>query len=189
MRELDLLMAGCFAGSFTRVADLADPQDAAAADTAYLNTWYLYLGTLVIVVPVILWRREFPGVGASPPGCPDMVVDFLDGYGNGRFGDYAQCPWDAGGNCSAQSFGAGSDRGSCAARPARTTTHSLVLGEVMIVGNLVLAILYTLEEFGSWDLLFGVIQYFTTSGIVPLEGLMLVAVGILFRGNKACWRY
>ena len=144
-----------------------------------LNTWYLYLGTLVIVVPVILWRKKrFPVWALLPLACPDMVVDFLDGYGNGRFGDYAQCPWDAGGNCSAQYFWCSAVITAVVLPDQRLPRSAWVLSGVMIVGNLVLAILYSLEEFGSWDLLFGVIQYFTTSGIVPLEGLMLVAVGI-----------
>jgi hypothetical protein len=50
----------------------------------------------------------------------------------------------------------------------------------MVVGNLLLAVLYSLEEFGSGEGLTGLVRYFTTSGVGPLEGLMLVALGLLF---------
>jgi hypothetical protein len=64
-------------------------------------------------------------------------------------------------------------------RGQRLPRSAWILGGVMVVGNLVLAFLYSLEEFGAGGLLSGVVQYFTTSGVGPLEGLMLVAIGLL----------
>jgi hypothetical protein len=54
----------------------------------------------------------------------------------------------------------------------------LVIG-VLVLGNVILATLYSLNVFGSDRLFPGMSQYFTTSGLGPLEGLMLVAVGLL----------
>jgi hypothetical protein len=64
-------------------------------------------------------------------------------------------------------------------RGQRLPRSAWILGGVMVGGNLVLAFLYSLEEFRAGGLLPGVVQYFTTSGVGPLEGLMLVAVGSL----------
>jgi hypothetical protein len=55
-----------------------------------------------------------------------------------------------------------------------------VLVGVMILGNFLLAFLYSMEEFGTERLFSGMVQYFTTAGISPLEGLMLVVLGLLF---------
>ena len=65
-------------------------------------------------------------------------------------------------------------------RGQRLPRSAWILAGLMVVGNLVLAVLYSLVEFGARGLLIGMVQYFTTSGIVPLEGLMLVALGLLF---------
>jgi hypothetical protein len=54
----------------------------------------------------------------------------------------------------------------------------LVIG-VMLFGNAIMATLYSLTVDGGDRLFFGLSQYFTTSGLGPLEGLMLVAVGLL----------
>jgi hypothetical protein len=54
----------------------------------------------------------------------------------------------------------------------------LILG-IMIFGNALLAIFYSFFEYGAVQLKPGVFQYFTEVGIGPVEGLMLVAVGLL----------
>ena len=54
-----------------------------------------------------------------------------------------------------------------------------ILGGIMLAGNTVLAFLYSWTEFQAGGLLPGMVQYFTTPGLGPLEGLMLVAVGLL----------
>jgi hypothetical protein len=65
-------------------------------------------------------------------------------------------------------------------RGQRLPRSAWILGGFMIVGNLLLAVLYSLEELGTERLFTGIVQYFATSGIGSLEGLMLVAVGLLF---------
>jgi hypothetical protein len=54
----------------------------------------------------------------------------------------------------------------------------LVFG-VFMVGNLVIAVLYSLSISGFAPLPVGFWQYFTVSDIGPITGLMLVAVGLL----------
>ena len=50
---------------------------------------------------------------------------------------------------------------------------------IMVFGNVLLGIFYSLVEYGAVQLNHGMFQYFTESGIGPVEGLMLVAVGLL----------
>jgi len=73
--------------------------------------------------------------------------------------------------------------GAAVMRRQRFPRSAWILGGVMLVGNLVLAFLYSRSEFGGEGLIRGVAQYFTASGLGPLEGLMLVAIGLLFAGE------
>jgi hypothetical protein len=54
----------------------------------------------------------------------------------------------------------------------------LILG-IIIFGNALLAIFYSFVDYGAVQLKPGIFQYFTESGIGPVESLMLVAVGLL----------
>jgi hypothetical protein len=54
----------------------------------------------------------------------------------------------------------------------------IILG-IMIFGNVLLATFYSQVQYGAVKLKPSIFQYFTVSGIGPLEGLMLVAVGLL----------
>jgi hypothetical protein len=55
----------------------------------------------------------------------------------------------------------------------------LLVFSVFLVGNLAIAVLYSLSIPGNAGLLPGFWQYFTVSDIGPVTGLMLVAVGLL----------
>jgi hypothetical protein len=54
----------------------------------------------------------------------------------------------------------------------------LVIG-ITLSGNVLLAALYSLARYGGTELFSGMLQYFTASGLGPVEGLILVAVGLL----------
>jgi len=70
----------------------------------------------------------------------------------------------------------------CAAvlRRHRIPRSAWILAGILVVGNLALALLYSLDLFGENGLLNGLVQYFSISGLGPLEGMMLVALGMLF---------
>lgn len=145
-----------------------------------LTTWYLYLGILVIVVPVILWRKKrFPVWALLPLGALIWILIFRMGMEMSGLALIRNIP--------------GMQAGIVLLNilvlavivvivlPGQRLPRSAwVLVGIMIVGNLLLAFLYSMEEFGSERLFSGMVQYFTTAGIGPLEGLMLVALGLLF---------
>jgi hypothetical protein len=147
--------------------------------------WYLYLGLLVIVVPVIMWRsRRFPVWALLPVGALVWFLIFLMGM---EISDLANSflPFNL--------HSAGMLPGIALLnlliiiilwiallRGQRLPRAAWIVGSLMVVGNIVLALLYSLAEFRAEGLLLGMVQYFTTSGVGPLEGLMLVSVGLLF---------
>ncbi len=148
-----------------------------------LILWYLYLGLLVFMVPVIIWRRrQFPVWALLPVGALVWFLVYkvgleISGLANSypalnRLGMQAGIAllnlliiiavWVA------------------MLRDQRLPRAGWIVGGVMVMGNLVLASLYSWIEFRTGGLLPGMLQYFTTSGVGPLEGLMLVSVGLLF---------
>lgn len=149
------------------------------------NLWFLYLGTLLIVVPVIWWRKkQFPVWALLPLGALAWSLIYMAGM---RLSSLVN---------SRQIFildRAGMQAGIAllnlliitvvwviVLRGQRAPRSAWILGGVMLVGNLVLAFLYSRAEFGGDGLMRGVAQYFTISGLGPLEGLMLVAIGLIF---------
>lgn len=149
-----------------------------------LILWYLYLGLLVVVVPIILWqRRRFPEWALLPMGALVWSLIYKAGMEISSL---------------ANSFHmlnfhrAGMEEGIAllnlliitvvwvaVLRGQQLPRAAWVVGGVMVVGSIVLALLYSLAEFPAGGLLLGMLQYFTTPGAGPLEGLMLVAVGLL----------
>jgi hypothetical protein len=147
--------------------------------------WTLYLGTLLIVVPIIWWRKKrFPVWALLPFGALAWSLIYVAGVVLSDLANSLD---------SLMLVRAGMQVGiavlnivviaaiyAAVLRRRRLPRSAWILGGVMVVGNLVLAFLYSLEEFRAGGLLPGVVQYFTTSGVGPLEGLMLVAIGLLF---------
>jgi hypothetical protein len=148
-----------------------------------LILWYLYLGLLVFVVPIIIWRRRrFPVWALLPVGALVWILVYKVGLEISGL---------------ANSFPALNRPGIKAGiallnlliiiavwiamlRDQRLPRVAWIVGGVMVVGNIVLALSYSLAEFRAGGLLPGMLQFFTTPGVGPLEGLMLVSVGLLF---------
>ncbi|MCJ7660455.1 MAG: hypothetical protein MUO67_15010 [Anaerolineales bacterium] len=146
--------------------------------------WYLYLGLLLIVVPIIWWQKKrFPVWALLPLGTLVWFLIYMAGTGLSglakslnsfmlvRAGEQA--------GIALLNVVVITVIGAAVLRGQRLPRSAWILGGIMVVGNLMLAILYSRVEFGSEGLIRGVVQYFTTSGVGPLEGLMLVALGSL----------
>ena len=145
-----------------------------------LTTWYLYLGILVIVVPIILWRKKrFPVWALLPLGALIWILIFRMGMEMAGLAIMRNVPGMQAGivllNILVLAVIA------VIVLPGQRLPRSAwILVGVMILGNFLLAFLYSMEEFGTERLFSGMVQYFTTAGISPLEGLMLVAIGVFF---------
>jgi hypothetical protein len=145
-----------------------------------LNTWYLYLGTLVIVVPVILWRKKrFPVWALLPLGALIWLLIFWMGMEMAGLAIMHSVPGMQAG-IAVLNILVLAVITAIVLPGQRLPRSAWVLIGVMILGNLLLAFLYSMEEFGTERLFSGMVQYFATAGIGSLEGLMLVAVGLLF---------
>jgi hypothetical protein len=144
---------------------------------------YLYLGLLLLVLPIMWWhRRQFPVWALLPAGA---LMWFLT--------------YKAGTELSTQvnSFHIlnlnwiGMETGIALLsivviaaifvvllRGQRLPGSVWLVIGVMLFSNVILATLYSLNVYGG-GLFPGMIQYLTSSGIGLLEGLMLVAIGLL----------
>lgn len=147
--------------------------------------WYLYLGGLAIAVLVTWWRkRSIPAWALLPLGALIWVLIYAAGQqlsGPFNFFQNSEFSWP-GMQAWIGILQVLVITAVCAItlRGQRLPWAAWVILGVMLAGNLVLAILYSLAELGPGKLLPGVVQYFTRSGVGPLEGLMLAAVGLLF---------
>lgn len=149
-----------------------------------INLWFLYLGLLLIVVPIVWWRnKRFPVWALLPLGALVWFLIYITGTGlSGLVKSLNSLMLVRAGmqvGIALLNVLVISVIGAAMLRGQRLPRSAWILGGVMVAGNLVLAFLYSLEEFRAGGLLPGVVQYFTTSGVGPLEGLMLVAVGSL----------
>jgi hypothetical protein len=147
--------------------------------------WYLYLGGLVIAVLITWWRkRSIPVWALLPLGALIWILIYgaglqlsgsLNIFQSSEFGWPGMQAWIGIQQVLVIT-------GFCLSylRGQRLPRAAWMIPGVMLAGNLVLAILYSLAEPGPGNLLPGVVQYFTRSGVGPLEGLMLAAVGLLF---------
>jgi hypothetical protein len=145
---------------------------------------YLYLGLFVIGLPIIWWRRRRFSVWALlPAGALVWFLTYRAGTGLAELANSLRIldlKWM--GNWTgitiinfvlAVAFFVVLLRGQRV--PGSVW---LILG-IMIFGNVLLAVFYSLVQYGAVQLSPGMFQYFTVSGIGPVEGLMLVAVGLL----------
>ncbi len=145
---------------------------------------YFYLGLLVLAVPLIWWqRRRFPVWALLPAGALIWFLTYMAGMELSRqvnslhILDLGWTRIETGTTLlnivlAAAIFVA-------LLRGQRVPGSIWLVVGIMVVGNVLLAILYSLDRYGDARLFPGTLQYFTMSGIGPVEGLMLVAVGLL----------
>jgi len=144
--------------------------------------WYVYLGVLVVAAPIIWWlKKRFPVWALLPAGALVWSLVYsagmeLSAWANQNRAGGVQVP----GGIAALSFLLICVICAVVLRKYRFPRSVWVLGAILVVGNVALALLYSLDLFGETGLLGGLIQYFSISGLGPLEGLMLVAIGALF---------
>jgi hypothetical protein len=144
---------------------------------------YAYLGLLALVAPVIWWRRRrFPVWALLPAGALVWYLTYRAGTELSRI-SLLYLP-DLGwvgmwtGIALLNILLAAAIFVALLRGKRLAVSIWLVMG-VIVVGNLVLAILYSLNtNDGAWSFA-GIWQYFAASGLGSVEGLMLVAVGLL----------
>ena len=163
-------------------------------DTAHLDLLlpilgYSYLGLLVIGLPIIWWRRRrFPVWALLPVGALMWLLTYLAGTGLAEFVNSLRFlslrflglkwigAWTA---ITIIDFVLAAAIFVILLRNQRLPRSVWLLLGIMIFGNALLAIFYSLVEYGTVQLNPGMFQYFTGSGLGLVEGLMLVAVGLL----------
>jgi hypothetical protein len=146
--------------------------------------WYLYLGLLALSVLILWWkRRQFPVWGLLPAGALAWYLTYFAGI------------WLAELIHSLDIFGRywmGIETGrviihiilavalfAVLLRNQRLTARFWLVSGVIVIGNFLLAALFTLTSYGGVRLVPSIVSFFTWSGILPVEGLMLVAAGLL----------
>jgi hypothetical protein len=145
---------------------------------------YSYLGVLVLA-PLIIWwqRRRFPVWALLPAGLLTWFLLYVAGRELSR---------QIGSLHILDPEWTGTETGIVLLSVLLTATLFvallrgrripgsiwLLLG-VTVFGNVLVAALYTLARYDGARLLPGVLQYFFVSGVGPVEGLTLVAVGLL----------
>ena len=145
---------------------------------------FSYLGLLVIGLPIILWRRRrFPVWALLPAGVLVWTLTYLAGTGLAELVNSLRVldlnwmgVWTG---KTIIDFVLASTIFVVLLRGQRLPRSAWLILGIMIFGNALLAIFYSSVEYGAVQLNPGIIQYFTESGIGPVEGLMLVAIGLL----------
>jgi hypothetical protein len=145
---------------------------------------FLYLGLLVIAPPIIWWkRRRIPAWALLPAGIVVWSLTYMAGSGLWRLVDSLRIPglqqtgswmWIPLVNLllAAALF-------VVLLRGRRVPGPAWLVAGIMVFGNVLVAVLYSLAEFGGTELYSGVVWYLIMAGCGPTEGLMLVAVGLL----------
>ncbi len=146
--------------------------------------WYGYLVLLVLVVPYVWWRnRQFPVWALLPVGALVWFVTLRLGGVAARLlnaSDILGRRW------------VGIDFGIAimyialalalflvSFRAQRMPRFAWLLIGALVFGNFLIAVLFSLVEFGVVAFSPGILTFFTISGVGPLASLMLVAVGLL----------
>lgn len=145
---------------------------------------YLYLGLLLLVLPLIWWRRRrFPVWALLPAGALAWMLTYVAGTGLAELVNTLQIfdlKWmEAWRVITIINFVLAAAIFVVLLRGQRVPGSVWLILGIMIFGNILLAVFYSLVQYGGVHLSPGIFQYFTASGIGPLEGLMLVAVGLL----------
>ena len=145
---------------------------------------YVYLGLLVLATPIMWWqRRKFPVWALLPAGALIWFLTYMAGSELSRhvrslsIFDLQWTGIETGITLinlvlSVALFVA-------LLRGRRVPGFAWLVMGVIVFGHVLLAVLYSLARYGGTELLSGMLQYFTVSGIGPIEGLMLVAAGLL----------
>jgi len=149
------------------------------------ETWYLYLALLVIGVPIIWWRiKSFPLWALLPFGALAWSLVFVAGMGLSDLGNSLGILTR---NPAGMQWGIALMNIAVIAlimpvmlRGKHLKRMAWILGGIILAGNIVIALFYSLYESRTGAIFSGLTYYFTTAGIGPLEGLMLVALGMLF---------
>lgn len=145
---------------------------------------YFYLGLLLLVLPIIWWQRKrFPVWALLPAGALMWYLTYKAGTelsAQMNLFHRLDLKW------------IGRETGIALLsivliavifvvllRGQRLPGSFWVVIGIIVFSNVIFATLYSLNVYGIDRLLPGMTQYFTTSGLGPLEGLMLVAVGML----------
>jgi hypothetical protein len=144
---------------------------------------YFYLGLLVLALPFIWWkRRRFPVWALLPAGTLVWFLTYIAGTRLSRLAStfHMLDPMLTGIEGIALLDIVVATAIFAAILHGRRVPGSiwLVLG-VIVVGNVLAAAVYSLAGFGGTRLFAGMLAFFTTAGIGPVEGLMLVAAGLL----------
>jgi hypothetical protein len=176
---LSVLLA-CFPGLLLAISR----RQAALLDPLLPILGYTYLGVLALVAPVIWWRRRhFPVWALLPAGALVWYLTYRAGTELSRqisllyFSDIGWVGMWTG--IALLNILLAAAIFVALLRGQRLAVSTWLVMGIMVVGNLVLAIFYSLStNGGAWSFA-GIWQYFTASGIGPVEGLMLVAVGLL----------
>lgn len=145
---------------------------------------YFYLGLLVLALPIIWWqRRRFPVWALLPAGALVWLLTYRAG---------TELSWQVNSLHILDLKWMGIETGIAILNIVLAVAIFVVLlrgqhvpGSVwllislIVFGHLLLATLYSFARDGGDRLFAGMFEYLTTSGLGPVEGLMLVAVGLL----------
>jgi hypothetical protein len=145
---------------------------------------YLYLGLLVIGLPIIWWRRQrFPVWALMPAGALIWSLTYMAGTGLAELvnslGIFAPKMM---GNMTAITminFVLAAVIFVVLLRGQHMPSSVWLVIGIIVFGHVLLATLFSIARYGGDGLFAGMFEYFTTSGLGPAEGLMLVAVGLL----------
>ncbi len=135
---------------------------------------YLYLGLLLIGLPVIWWRRKLvPAWGLLPVGLIAWWLVYLAGTlltsANALLGIWMGLLQAL---LALVLF-------ALLLRGRRLPALFWLVAGIILVFNLLMAVPYSRELYGGGQLLRGILTYFAGAWIGPLEGLMLVGIGLL----------
>ena len=150
-----------------------------------MATWYLYMALLVIGVPIIWWRiKRFPVWALLPLGALAWSLVFAAGTGLSDLGNslgiLTRNPAGMQWGIVLLNIAAIVVIMPIVLRGQHLPRMAWVLGGIILAGNIVIALYYSLYESGAGELFASLVRYFAIAGIGPLEGLMLVALGMLF---------
>ena len=175
---------GVILASFPGLLVALSRRHAAMLDPLLPILGYVYLGLLVLAAPIMWWqRRRFPVWALLPAGALMWFLTYRAGTELSRQVNSLHIPglgWTGiGTGITLLNIVLAAAIFVALLRGQRVPGSIWLVVGIMVVGNVLLAFLYSLDRYGAVRLYPGTLQYFTASGIGPLEGLMLVAVGLL----------
>ncbi len=158
---------------------------AALLDSLLPILGYLYLALLVIALPIIWWRRRrFPVWALLPAGALAWVLTYMAGIGLAQLVNSLRIPglkWmEAWTGITIVHFVLAAVLFLVLLRGQQIPRSVWLVIGIIALSHLLLAALYSLARYGGDQPFVGILTYFTQSGLGPFEGLMLVAVGLLF---------